>query len=271
MKKTILLLLCAISMHTYAQSLMIANFEGNGTDKMCEKRILEHFTNGNPEAKIEFGVNNPKKDGMNPSEKVMKLTDIFNGGIININLLGYDANTQLNDNDKIYLLEHGFLNYDKLRMKFYIEGSNNPLAAGFMPRMELHYWTANPQPSLKYWTNPVESAATWSDWNEITFDIATTLDQHGQIMLFTYPAWSAEVIEGLNIYIDDIELIEIAPVEDIEPSVSLMVGNFEDNGTDKMCENRFTEEAGGSRIRISDNPKKKRRLILPIKYWKYTI
>lgn len=255
-RKFLFFVSAAIALNVSSQSLMIANFEENGTDKMCEKRILEQLTNGKPEAVIEFGVENPQKNGMNPSEKVMKLSNIFNGGIINLNLLGYDDNTQLADEDQIYLVENTLLNYNKLKLKYYIAGTNNPLGANLMPRMELHNWTANPQPSSKYWTNQVEASAIWSDWNEITFDITTTMDRHGLIMLFTYPSWSQEVIEGLTIYIDDVELVEVKEDEDLEPATSLMVANFEGDGTDEMCEKRFTEEVDGSKIRISANPKK---------------
>lgn len=218
-------------MNISAQTLMIANFENDGTDKYVSDRF-QKVGNGNPYEVVD----NPYDTGNNTSGKVLKLTDIVQFGGFHLNLTAGLANA----NDKITTASQ----YTGLRLKYRV---NDPDAypqqqAGINPNGMDTYTVAG------VWSDFTE------DWQTVTFTfgaLPANLERI-QIQLFK-SVWTnaGEPIAGLEIYLDDIELFK-AP--DPEPAPAFVIANFEGDGTDHYCENRFIAVGSGSTLTVVDNP-----------------
>ncbi len=139
--------------------------------------------------------------------------------MIDINLLGYWGNNGLvgfSNEDRIYIDDNGTPLYDKIRMKYYVENVDVSNLGGI--KVQLLGPTNNPEG--KEWTNPMETASTWTDWNTVTFDLGM-YSACERMILFSYIDWSGNVQEGVKVYIDDVEFINskagntiICPVKD---------------------------------------------------------
>ncbi|MDR1585241.1 MAG: T9SS type A sorting domain-containing protein [Prevotellaceae bacterium] len=214
-----------------AQSLMIANFEGDGTDLICNKRFIT-LEGGNPFETVD----NPYNTGNNPSLKVMKVSPVYKAGGFRLNL---SANISTNDTR----ITDG-KTYNALRLKYRVNNTEEFPALNAGIRI-----------------NGQESCSAKARWQDKTEDWKTAL-----FIFTTFPSgtmtyieiepyqetWteSGVAIQDLEIYIDNVELVRFEPVE------KLMVLNFENNGSDKMCSERYGPVGSGSTLTIVDNPYK---------------
>jgi len=213
---------------------MVANFEGDGSDKMTAER-LGLVGSGNP---FEI-VDNPYNTGNNTSGKVLRIYDVVMFGGFHLNL----TRNIINESDKITNISE----YAGLRLKYRV---NNP------SQFPSQIAGINVNGSGTATTN-----GTWTDtdkeWKTVTFkfsDVPSMPTNVQNIQMQLYKAlWTnaGSPIVGLEIFVDDIELYtEVKP----QPVDMLVVANFEDDGTDKMCEGRLQQVGSGSELEIVNNP-----------------
>lgn len=213
MKKIFLLFACMTAMAAYSQSsVMVANFENNGTDRMFSDRIMEDGM-----TLIDTSVDNPLQNESNPSNKVMSLTEIQGGGQIRIGLAGqyYSAYKEFDEENQIFLVVEGNTIYDVVRMKVYVEGEN--IDPNYIKGFRASLFDFMPLPEItnnKFtatWSNPeyLDMTTTWPDWNVATIKMIPNAGNSGRILLAPYLKWDG-VADGVTIYIDDIELLNSA-------------------------------------------------------------
>ena len=239
--------------------LNFADFEGNGIDRWCENRITEQEDGKAPKIAI---VDNPLKTERNNSNKVMKLTDFNNAGAIYLNMTAYgNAGTPLDEKDQIDLAneDRSACKYTKMSVKYYIKGNYTP---SYLDQIKIQFLEYTAAQSGKIWTYPLEKTAgkDWTDWNTVTFDISNFSYKCNRVQLLSYyVGWNLSVpISDVEIYIDDITFFtqeEIPPAPD---AASIMIGNFEGNGTDQWCDGRLVKDndACTTTYEIVDNPLK---------------
>ncbi len=239
--------------------LNFADFEGTGTDAWCENRITEQEDGLAPKIAI---VDNPLKTDRNNSDKVLKLTDFNNAGAIYLNMTAYgNAGTPLPEEDQIDLAndDRSACKYTKMSVKYYIKGNYTP---SYLDQIKIQFLEYSAAQSGKEWTYPLEKTAgtDWTDWNTVTFDITNFSYKCNRIQLLSYyVGWGlASPISDVEIYIDDITFFtqeEIPPAPD---AASIMIGNFEGDGSDRWCEGRLVKDndACTTTYEIVDNPLK---------------
>jgi hypothetical protein len=172
----------------YSQSLMVANFENNGTDKMCAERIGP-VGSGSPLAVVD----NPFKTGNNASNKVLKISEVVMFG-------GFHLNLTRNITNEIDKISNG-KEYDGFRLKYRV---NTPTAftsrnAGINPNGLSTYTVAG------VWTD------TDADWKTVTFTFASLPASLANIQIQPYKqTWTnaGVPISELEIYLDDFELFK---------------------------------------------------------------
>ncbi len=220
MKKLFLLFACTATLQLSAQRVMVANFEGDGTDRWFENRIVLE------DAVFELNiVDNPKDDGINESKKVLKFSNITSPAIaarFSLGLCNNIANSPVfaaEDSIVMFNWTEGVI-YDTFRCKIYLEG--NTINDNFMPYLE--FWDYSPsledgtlnngqldpeknQPhrTLGEWENFPEGQTTWSDWNIFTFKYVPN-NFHGRIAVVINNGIWGGPDPGVTFYIDDIEL-----------------------------------------------------------------
>lgn len=239
--------------------LNFADFEGNGTDRWCEKRITEQEDGKAPKIAI---VDNPLKTERNNSNKVMKLTDFNSAGAIYLNMTAYgNAGTPLDEKDQIDLAneDRSACKYTKMSVKYYIKGNYTP---SYLDQIKIQFLEYTAAQSGKVWTYPLEKTIgkDWTDWNTVTFDISNFSYKCNRVQLLSYyVGWNLSVpVSDVEVYIDDITFFtqeEIPPAPD---AASIMIGNFEGNGTDRWCSGRLVKDndACTATYEIVDNPLK---------------
>ena len=211
MKKIFLLFACMAAMSVYSQSsVMVANFEDDGSDRMCTDRIMDDGLTYS-----ETGVDNPLQNETNPSSKVMSLSYIQGGGQTRIGLAGQwygSGYVPFAEEDQIFLAVDGNIIYDVVRMKVYVEGDNivPDYIKGFRASL-FDYAGGGNNKFTATWSNPeyLDMTTTWPDWNTATIKMDVNLGNSGRMILAPYLIWDGEA-DGVTIYIDDIELLNSA-------------------------------------------------------------
>lgn len=173
----------------FSQSLMIANFESDNTDKMCVERIGPVGSGSTLTV-----VDNPFKSGNNQSDKVLKVSDVVMFGGFHLNL----TRNVVNEVDKIL----NGTEYTGFRFKYRV---NNPSQfsarnAGINPNGMNDYTVAG------VWSD------TGADWQTITFTFANLPANMANIQIQPYKQiWTGAgvPIAGLEIYLDDLELFKM--------------------------------------------------------------
>ncbi|WP_055096991.1 MULTISPECIES: T9SS type A sorting domain-containing protein [Bacteroidales] len=212
MKKIFLLFACMTAMAAYSQSsVMVANFEDDGTDRMFSDRIKEDGM-----TLIDTSVDNPLQNESNPSSKVMSLTEIQGGGQTRIGFAGqWTGSTYelFSEDNQILLAVDGNIIYDVIRMKVYVEGENiePDCIKGFRASLFDYSSREDNNKFTATWNNPeyLDMTTTWPDWNVATIKLKVNPGNSGRMVLAPYLKWEG-VADGVTIYIDDIELLNSA-------------------------------------------------------------
>jgi hypothetical protein len=170
-----------------SQTLMVANFEGSATDRMCDNRF-SRYTSGGVEAgaHLEVAANPAKTPGYNASGNVLRVYDVNYTGCIHLNLTTGIAGS----NDKLDIS-----GYNALRLKYRV---NSPETFGALNAI-VKLNGANPAiPGV--WSN------TDKEWKTVSFTFPSQ-QAYSRIQIFLYygAGWSANAIDGLEIFIDDVE------------------------------------------------------------------
>lgn len=200
------------AMTAYSQSsVMVANFEDDGTDKMFSDRIKEDGM-----TLIDTNVDNPLQNENNPSTKVMSLTEIQGGGQTRIGFAGQwtgSAYELFSEDNQILLAVDGNIIYDVIRMKVYVEGENiePDCIKGFRASLFDYSSQEDNNKFTATWSNPeyLDMTTTWPDWNVATIKLKVNPGNSGRMVLAPYLKWEG-VADGVTIYIDDIELLNSA-------------------------------------------------------------
>jgi len=211
------LLVCLFSTAALAQNLMVLNFEEDGTDLNCKNRYVKISSN------VAI-VSNPSQTGNNTSAKVLEISSVADNGAFMLNLVkSISASDVRISNCK---------EYDAIRFKYRVSNPEQYSSLHAVIKVNA---------DDKY-----TSTAIWSgfnnDWKTAVFRFETMPTASvSQIQIEPYLE-SGEIDNEFKIYIDDIELVKFGDAE------ILSVVNFENNGTDRMCDDRFQKVGSSSDI-----------------------
>ncbi len=218
-----------LSLNIFSQPLMVLNFEGDGSDMKCPDRMNKRY---NDIANIYQSEPNPLKTAVNPSEKVLKmafdqthpnkkwkygltylnLTHMWNFGSTSelAERAGKNELFEFDEVDKIDLSK-----YDRIRFKYLIQGNfmGSNIKVGF-DFVSDHGDNTSTSIVQGVWSNPLENASDWTEWNTVTCKFEKGLDNHSiSIRLYDHEYDFDERLLNTFIYIDDIELFDSSEEE----------------------------------------------------------
>lgn len=213
-------------------TLMIANFEGDGTDKYCDGRFQQ--VGGGSDMEI---ITNPYTTGNNTSAKVLRLYNFNSAGAFHLRL-STDPPI-VNAADKIT----DAISYDGLRLKYKV----NDAATYSQQNAIIKVYGASTSETGGVWSDTTE------DWKTVTFNFANFDNAPTSIpSIHVIPyntLWSADAT--LEIFLDDIELFKTDP----NPPTSLQTVNDNEyafsctaSGDNAFTVSSFVPQAANVRI-----------------------